>query len=130
MIDKNKLLPATSFDTPVPFILPNYKNQSVTKVPALPTQRNSVQHGQTSPNIPPFAPKTETQNSLKKASVSECNCGVNTGNVYTFSIKYNKNESIVNKNTNQKRRDWLYIEFRGNIDTSSVKNNKLLIYFK
>lgn len=66
---------------------------------------------------------------LSSGTQPTCNCGVLTPHRYEFTVVYNKTEQARNQNTNQIRRDWLYLQVVGNIPDDAAKD-RILIYLK
>jgi hypothetical protein len=58
--------------------------------------------------------------------IGNCDCGFVADTTYEFEVKYRKDEQARNSTTNQKRRDWLYLEMVGNFDDKK----SILIYTK
>jgi hypothetical protein len=61
-----------------------------------------------------------------KNRLGNCDCGFVADTTYEFEVKYRKDEQAINSSTNQKRRDWLYLEVDGNFDDKK----SVLIYIK
>jgi hypothetical protein len=122
----NKNIQQFNVDSPDPVVLPD--DVSLTNIAQkAPPNRNSVSHTNTSRNnISTQKTSTQNTNNVK----SNCNCGIYTGYRYEFSIVYKKTEQAKNPNTNQIRRDWLYIQLIGNINSNNVKSDRFLIYLK
>jgi hypothetical protein len=58
--------------------------------------------------------------------LGNCDCGFVADTTYEFEVKYRKDEQARDTATNQKRRDWLYLEMVGNFDDKK----SILIYTK
>ncbi len=130
MKQQNKKYSIT-FDIPLPYVIPPNSSNVEVKPPRLPQTRQSVPHTPTNTTNVPSRPQSPEVNQItNNKTTANCNCGVSTGDSYSFKVRYKKIDSVVNTNTNQKRRDWLYLELKGNIDTNVVKTSKILIYLK
>lgn len=120
-------------DSPNPTILPPnaaiyFGNELIPKNIA--ANRSVIQHQKTNRN---FVSQTRTPASEQRVSAQSstaCNCGINTGHKYSFEVTYKKSDLLKNPNTNEIRRDWLYIQLIGNFDENSVKTDRFLIYLK
>jgi hypothetical protein len=115
-------------DVPVPSLLPGSLITQPTS-PQTPPNRNTNQHENTSRNT-----QTQQQSTLNRSTITDiegnCNCGIISGYKYEFDIIYKKTEQSRNPNTNQVRRDWLYLQLVGNIISKDVITDRVLIYLK
>ena len=122
----NKNVQTFNVDSPDPVVLP--EDIALTAVSSkTPQPRNSEQHTATSRNN--IARSSSQFNNTSNVK-SNCNCGIYTGYKYEISVVYKKTEQAKNPNTNQIRRDWLYVQFVGNIKSNDVKTDRFLIYLK
>lgn len=90
------------------------------------TAQSRPRHGNTPANAYGTRASQRRANAQARAAKGDCGCGFVAETKYKFQVKYRKNEQATNTATNEKRRDWLYLEFRGNFDD---KRN-VLIYLK
>jgi hypothetical protein len=116
-------------DTPDPVVLPDTTEQSDIP-PQTPPQRQSIPHAPTTRNtVQTTQTPAQQQRSAYQAS-STCNCGLNTGFKYEFEVIYKKTQQAKNPNSNEIRRDWLYLQLIGNINSDSTQQDRFLIYLK
>lgn len=120
-------------DSPNPTILPQnaviyFGNELIPK--NITTNRNIIQHQKTNRNFvsQPQTPAVEQRTNVQNSTI--CNCGVNTGHKYEFTVTYKKSDLLKNQNTGDIRRDWLYVQLIGNFDENSIKTDRFLIYLK
>lgn len=116
-------------DMPNPVILPDDADLSPVAA-QIPNSRNATPHTQTTRNNIQTTQTPAQQQRNSSQTSGKCNCGINTGYKYEFGIVYKKTQQAKNPNTNQIRRDWLYIQLIGNIESDSVQNDRFLIYLK
>lgn len=128
-MDKQPQQTKFNVDTPDPVLLPEDFNL-VDTPPRVPNQRQAIPHTTTTRNTLQTAQTPAQQQRSNSRTSSNCNCGVNTGFRYEFDIIYKKTQQAKNPNTNEIRRDWLYVQLIGNLDSQSNQQDRFIIYLK